>query len=367
MGFRMRKSIKIAPGIRVNISNKSIGVSAGVKGLRYSVNSSGRKTVTASIPGTGISYSKSIGSGSKKSYKSAAYQKNRELKSAYDRIKDKEEQLEQNRLKVELFENKLEMIKSIHMECDEPVDWIKFKNMPNPLDEKGVGNNQIRAINNLNGYTPTWIDKLFRRTEKKIKRLEEELQEAIKRDQQDYEEWTRIINLANKVTSGDEKAYSEVIEEFKPLEDLLEFGSRFKFNVKSSSQIEVEFEINTEQVIPKEEITLTKAGNISTKTMTKTKFYDIQQDYVCSCIIRIARDLFALLPLSEVIIHATDTRLNTERGVYEQMTIVSVKIDRVTLNELNMKLIDPSDAMNNFKHYMVFKKTKGFEAVQRIQ
>lgn len=366
MGFRMRKSIKIAPGIRVNISNKSIGVSAGVKGLRYSVNSSGRKTVTASIPGTGISYSKSIRSGSKKSYKSAAYERNRELTSSYDRIKDKEEQLEANKLKVELFENKLEMIKSIHIECDEQVDWMKLKNTPNPLDEKGVGKNQMSAMSNLKSYTPTWIDKLFRRSEKKIKCLEQELQEAIKWDQKDYEEWSRIINIANRVSSGDEKAYIEVIEEFKPLDDLLEFGSKFKFDVKSPTQIEVEFEINTEQVIPKEEITLTKAGNISTKAMTKTKFYDIQQDYVCSCIIRIARDLFALLPLSEVTIHATDTRLNTEKGLYEQITIVSVKIDREILEELNMELIDPSDAMNNFKYNMIFKKTKGFEPVERI-
>lgn len=58
MGFRYRKSIKLGKGVRLNISKNSIGLSAGVKGARVSVNSKGRKTTTLSIPGTGISYSK---------------------------------------------------------------------------------------------------------------------------------------------------------------------------------------------------------------------------------------------------------------------------------------------------------------------
>lgn len=60
MGFRARRSIKIAPGVRLNVSSKSIGLSAGVRGARVSVNSSGRVTRTVGIPGTGISHTKSV-------------------------------------------------------------------------------------------------------------------------------------------------------------------------------------------------------------------------------------------------------------------------------------------------------------------
>jgi tetratricopeptide (TPR) repeat protein len=44
VGFRMRKSFKIAPGVRVNVSKSGVGASAGGRGARYSVHSSGRKT-----------------------------------------------------------------------------------------------------------------------------------------------------------------------------------------------------------------------------------------------------------------------------------------------------------------------------------
>lgn len=56
MGFRARRSFKVAPGVRLNVSAKSIGVSAGVKGARVSVNSSGRVTRTVGVPGTGLSH-----------------------------------------------------------------------------------------------------------------------------------------------------------------------------------------------------------------------------------------------------------------------------------------------------------------------
>ena len=59
MGWRFRKSKKIMPGVRLNIGKNSIGFSFGGKGFRYSINSKGRRTVSAGVPGTGLSYSKS--------------------------------------------------------------------------------------------------------------------------------------------------------------------------------------------------------------------------------------------------------------------------------------------------------------------
>ena len=61
MGMRFRRSISLGPGVRFNLSKTGVGISAGVKGARYSVHSSGRKTTTARIPGTGVYYMKQTG------------------------------------------------------------------------------------------------------------------------------------------------------------------------------------------------------------------------------------------------------------------------------------------------------------------
>jgi hypothetical protein len=67
MALRMRRSIGIGGGMRVNVSRKSVGLSGGVRGARYSVNSSGRRTRTVGIPGTGVSHVSSSGGGGRSS------------------------------------------------------------------------------------------------------------------------------------------------------------------------------------------------------------------------------------------------------------------------------------------------------------
>jgi len=61
MGWGFRKSFKIAPGIRINVSKRGVSTSNGVKG--FTVNSRGR--VTTSIPGTGVRHITTLNSGTK--------------------------------------------------------------------------------------------------------------------------------------------------------------------------------------------------------------------------------------------------------------------------------------------------------------
>jgi hypothetical protein len=66
-GFRMRKSIKVAPGVRLNVSKRGVGMSAGVGGVRYSVHSSGRRTTTVRSGVPGVYYQSSRGGGRRRS------------------------------------------------------------------------------------------------------------------------------------------------------------------------------------------------------------------------------------------------------------------------------------------------------------
>ena len=65
MGFNFRKSLNLGKGLKLNISKSGIGLSLGTKGIRVSSGPKGNK-LTLSIPGTGISYTKTIKSNSKK-------------------------------------------------------------------------------------------------------------------------------------------------------------------------------------------------------------------------------------------------------------------------------------------------------------
>ena len=63
MGFRVRKSINLGGGFRINLSKSGIGYSWGTKGYRVTGTSRGTTRRTYSIPGTGISWVDESGSG----------------------------------------------------------------------------------------------------------------------------------------------------------------------------------------------------------------------------------------------------------------------------------------------------------------
>ncbi len=66
MGFHFRKSKKVGP-YNFTLSKKGLGWSVGGKHVRFTSSATGRKSVRASVPGTGLSYSTSLGGKKKKS------------------------------------------------------------------------------------------------------------------------------------------------------------------------------------------------------------------------------------------------------------------------------------------------------------
>jgi len=65
MSVRFRRRLKIAPGISLNFNKNSIGLSLGVRGAHYTMNSAGRRTISAGIPGTGLSTVQTLSAGTR--------------------------------------------------------------------------------------------------------------------------------------------------------------------------------------------------------------------------------------------------------------------------------------------------------------
>lgn len=65
MSINFRKSIKILPGVKINIGKKGISTSVGVRGAHVTVGKRGTRA-TVGIPGSGLSVTKKISGKSKK-------------------------------------------------------------------------------------------------------------------------------------------------------------------------------------------------------------------------------------------------------------------------------------------------------------
>ena len=309
MGLRFRKTISLLPGVRLNISKSGVGVSAGVPGLRGSINSSGRVTGTASIPGTGVSYQKSkkIFGNKKKDSKDTKTTKTTKAKTeTKSKAKTKAESVVEEEVKTKTKAKTASRVaklcidastlKTIHKVADKMIDWKKVSESPVAPE----------------GY--------------------------------DQRRWAYFYSLAPDVLAGDIDTYYKLITEVNPLDDLLDYGENFEFGTDDPSRMEVEFIINDALL---EE---------SQKTMSARDFNLLAQDFVCSMALRIARDVFALLPVEHTVVHV----------VMGDSDVFSADFDRSGMSKVQFEYIDASNTATQFRHAMKFDEKNGFSPINRL-
>lgn len=71
MAFKFRRTLKIAPGLRLNLTHRGVSARVGTKGAGYTVNANGSQHISAGVPGSGIHVSKQVTPPRKRKKKSA--------------------------------------------------------------------------------------------------------------------------------------------------------------------------------------------------------------------------------------------------------------------------------------------------------
>ena len=260
-----------------------------------------------SLPGSGISYV-TTSNINKRAPESNARQNNNFQTTNYNtqtndntaihhENHNQSEMSEQQPVSYKNKEINRDAIKSIHKTSDEPVDWTEV--LVNPVPTEGAYNAEL---------------------------------------------WAYYHSVAQNIIDGDIDTYLKVIYEVNPLNDLLEYGGGYEFGTDNPRIIEVEFTVKSNGVMP------------SKSSLGASAYLDLLQDYVCSCSIRVARDMLALLPVKNVIVNAVDMG----------NTILSVNFDRATMYGIKFGFINPSELIVKFKHNMIFDLTNGFSPVKQI-
>jgi tellurite resistance protein len=286
--------------------------------------------------------------------------------------------LQRARLEVETYENRIDVLLSVHKEQGEQWDWNQVLLTPPPLEPVRTYRWQTDVENRRASYVPGFFDKLFGKEKKQIAAFESEAHAAEVRDEQEFQaawaqyqhdfvEYEDEKNLATLVLAGDHEAYVRILREFSPFAELSELGSSLNFNIRSPKVVEATVKVGGEETIPSEIKTLTSTGKVSRKAMPKARFQEIYQDYVCGCVLRVARETFALLPVEVLIVTAIADIFDSRTGRTAEQPILSVAISRETLVALNFDLLDPSDAIENFAHRGDFKASRKSGAFASIK
>lgn len=305
-----------------------------------------------------------------------AQRRNRELQKRHKEFA-KMEALEQAAYEVEVYENHIDLLLSVHKECAETVEWGRFLANPEPQPPLQSGALEQAATHAAATYHPNFWARLFKLEARQRVALLDKIVVARAEDEKQYQarfdewksarsEWADETDLASRILGGDRQAKLDAIEAFDSFAEISHLGSAIKLIVHEGGILEAKVAIHGSEVIPTEIKTLLKNGKLSTKAMPVGRFNELHQDYVCSCALRVGRELFAVLPDDLVIVTALDNVLNSSTGHMEELPILSVAFTRSTVAGLNLETIDTSDAMKNFVHNMSFKKGVGFSAVAAI-
>ncbi|MBM7573024.1 DUF4236 domain-containing protein [Aquibacillus albus] len=361
MGFRFRKSIKVAPRVRMNVGTKGISTSIGSKGARVNVSKRGLST-GSSIPGTGISYNQRIGSRKKRAQRTS----NERIKEQQQFEVEKENQYTKAEAEVERFESRIDMLTRVHEEASDGIDWNEILSSPRPFPENEDGPHVQNIKATIQNYKPTWRDKLFNRVEARLKIWEESLPEEQEKDLMLVKQWEQAKANATSILNRDISAWTAILEEINPFEDIIELGNDITYVFDHDGKhVTVRLEIENKQVIPETTLSLTKTGKLSQRKMAKGKYFQLYQDYVCSCVLRVIRELFAIFPIEMVQVNVYDYSTADESEDYG--CILSVMTNRSQIESTTFTNIDCSDIIEQFKPHMKFLKTKGFKFVEEVQ
>ncbi len=278
---------------------------------------------------------------------------------------------------VENWKHYLTALMSVHTNLAEKIDWQKLGSAPQPVKPIDTSQQQAKAQAALSSFKPGLITKLMGNVAAKTEALARDVESAKAEDDrrnserylaymEELSEWERDTKFAKDILAGDDTTIIEVIKEYQSITDEGLIGNEIGFGVESGL-VSAFVQCHTDEIIPNFRRKQLASGKLSETKMPKGEFNEIYQDYVASVAIRLAGDLFQMLPVTETIVTCATSMLNSSTGHKEVSPILSVHFVRSSFEQLNLKHIDPSDALSNFRHNMVFKRTKGFSVVEEIQ
>lgn len=338
MGLRFRKSVTICKGVKLNFGKKGMSVTVGQKGYHKTIHQNGKVTTSIGIPGTGMYWTDT-----KQVCKAS--------------IKDTPKNVDTRRTQAEYSEHQKEYKAEERFYTEG--EWIRHSSSneeageietPNYIMNDDLSTYFAQQIVEQSGDNPKESEERNRSqiqlTEKDIYQIYQKADPSV--------DWTEIListsendvflskelwkyykSVAGKILKGDIDTYLQVIEDIRPLDDLVSFGGNFEFGTDNARYMEIEFDVMPEAVLGRE--------------------YSLELfcDYVCAASIRVARDIFALLPVGIIIVHA----------VLNNQTVLSVLFNRHEMNRISFRDM-PQDIIKQFKYNM--KKKIKMEPVNRV-
>jgi hypothetical protein len=278
---------------------------------------------------------------------------------------------------VDAWKEHLDNLVSVHTSLVDPIDWRSMAAQPAPAVPALTDAHQREARDALARFRPGLFDWIRGGSGKIRGRLEQKLLKAPDVDRREYErakhahatataEWEADAGLARRLLAGEVAAIKTVLEEMQSaIQGGGNIGTQINYRIEPN-HVHATPLVHGLDIIPNFRRKQLASGRLSQTKMPAGELYELYQDYVGSVALKVAGDLFHILPLDEVYVTCEAEMVNPQTGHKESTPILSVHFVRSTFTRLNLVSLDPSDAMANFRYRMAFKRTQGFSRIEPL-
>lgn len=311
MGLRFRKSVKICDGLKLNFGKTGMSMTVGSGPLKKTFNTNGNVTTTVGIPGTGIYWTETERQGSRNNRRTQTAQQTRSSLLSPQNDYQVAPAVNDYFTQGDSVEEVDVMPASTTQDVVSPRNDISQTTVSTPSASAAANGLSAETIKRIYLYEDAPIDWT-------------ELIAGASADEllMDHTVHAYCMQMAPRILSGDVDAYLEVIEQLRPVDDLALYSGDFEFGTDNANYIEVEFSVKLDRVLK----------NVISD--------DMLEEFISAITVRVARDLFALLPVVKVLVHVENN----------SNTALSVVFTRNQLSGLSFRNHSASWIVKQFRH-----------------
>lgn len=225
---------------------------------------------------------------------------------------------------VDSWESYIDDLLTVHVNLADEIDWHQIASSPKPNAVVRANTHTQAAKDKLESYKPGPFAFLKGGKDKVIANLAAAVDAAKKKDEDDYkaatidaeaaiEDWETETSLARRLIDGELEALKEVIGEYQSLSSNDLIGSEINFTMKENV-VHARPQVHTDEIIPTFRRKQLASGRLSETKMPVGQFNELYQDYVASVALKVAGDLFKILPQTTVYVTCESEMLDTATG-----------------------------------------------------
>lgn len=391
MSLRFRKSIKLAPGIRWNISGSGSSWTFGPRGASVNVGKQGTFLNTG-IPGTGLSSRSQLGTSRSRAASSSSssttipltvgikddgtlYFQDKEGNPVADNVVETAKK--QNRAAIQgLIERKCEEINS-RVEGLGQIHWETPDCNIRPKFEEPEFEVDVPAEPTLK--KPGFFDRIFKSRLKRIEASNNALRMSYERSLEMWEQARAAFEVAvahkrdfvQRLIYTDTAAMEQYLEgrltEIAwPRETFISFEIR-----DNGLKLYCDVDLPEIEEMPKHTASVPSRGlKLIVKEFSQSKLQQLYSEHIHGVVFRIAGEIFAALPILEhLTISAYSQRRSKVTGALADEYLISAKIDRSSWKHIDFNAltsIDVTVALERFELRRTMSKSAVFTAIERF-